>query len=60
MPVTKFRSFDEARRALWLDSGDEQILERIKRLSELATPRPARPHGVFRYKTIEEAKSDRD
>ena len=59
MPVTKFKTFDDARRALWLDSGDPKILEHMKRLSELARPRPPRPHGVFRYKTIEEAKADR-
>ncbi len=58
MPITKFRTFEEARQALWLDSGDERILERMKRLSELATLLPPRPHGVFRFRTIEEAKAD--
>jgi hypothetical protein len=48
MPVTKFRSFEEARRALWMTPGDPLILDRMKRLGELARPRPVR-RGVFRY-----------
>lgn len=56
MPVQKFRTFEDARRALWTAPGDPLLLERMKRLGELARSRPARP-GVFRYRSIEEAKA---
>ena len=56
MPVQKFRTFEDARRALWMTPGDPLILERMQRLGELAHPRPVR-HGVFRYRTIQEAKA---
>ena len=56
MGVQRFRTFDEARRALWLDAGDPSILERMRRLKALAaTRRPVR-RGVTRCRTIEEAK----
>jgi hypothetical protein len=58
MPVTKFRTFEEARRALWMTPGDPLILERMKRLGELARPRPVR-RGVFRYRSIEDAKAEK-
>jgi len=55
MPIQKFRTFEEARRALWVAAGDPTILERMQRLGQLARSRPAR-RGVSRYRTIEEAK----
>jgi hypothetical protein len=58
MPVQKFRTFEEARRALWMPPGDPLILERMKRLGELGRPRPVR-RGVFRYRSIEEAKAEK-
>jgi hypothetical protein len=57
MGVQKFRTFEDARRALWLEAGDPEILIRMRRLGELARG-AERPHGVFRYRTIEEAKGD--
>lgn len=58
MPVHKFRTFDDARRALWTVPGDPRLLERLKRLGELVRP-IGRPTGVFRYRSIEEAKTRR-
>ena len=58
MGVQKFRTLEEARRALWLEAGDPKILDRMKRLGELSRA-AKRPHGVFRYRTIEEAKGRR-
>jgi hypothetical protein len=55
VPVQKFRTFDDARRALWLPAGDPALLLRMKRLGELWRG-PRRRHGVFRFRTIEEAK----
>ena len=58
MAVRKFRTFEEARRALWMPAGAPQILERMQRLGELARSRPTRP-GVFRYRSIGEAKREK-
>jgi len=59
MSVRRFRSFEEARQALWTEPGDPALLERLKRLGELARP-VDRPRGVFRYRTIGEAKAARN
>jgi hypothetical protein len=56
MAVQRFRTFEDARRALWLERGDPQILMRMKRLAQLARSSPCRP-GVRRFRTIEEAKA---
>lgn len=56
MGVRKFRTFEEARRALWLPAGDPEIARRMRRLAELATQRPV-PRGVRRFRSIEEAKA---
>jgi hypothetical protein len=56
MPVQKFRTFDEARRALWLSPDDPRILLRMKRLGDMARSRSEIHRGVTRIRTIEEAK----
>ncbi len=58
MPVRKFRTFEEARRDLWLPAGHPDLLVRMARLSQLARATSCR-HGVFRFRTIEEAKADK-
>jgi len=58
MGVQKFRTFDEARRALWLPPGDPALLDRMKRLGELRAG-GRQPPGVTRFRTIEEAKARR-
>jgi hypothetical protein len=61
MGVERFRTFEDARRALWLKPGEARILERLQRLSALAhmsEDRTVTP-GVTRYRTIEEAKARR-
>ena len=56
MPVWKFRTFEEARRALWLSPEDPDLLRRMSRLAAMAgPPRPVR-RGVTRFHDIEEAK----
>jgi hypothetical protein len=59
MPVQKFRSFEEARRALWLSSGDPQLLLRMKRLDGMARSRRRIQPGVTRFRTIAAAKGDK-
>jgi hypothetical protein len=57
VPVQKFRSFEAARRALWLEPNDPLILERMRRLGEMAASRRAVRRGVTRHRHIEEAKA---
>lgn len=61
MPLQRFRSLEEAERALWLDSGDPTILARIGALWRLA--RQLAPHtvpaGVRRFRNIDEAQAER-
>lgn len=59
MPVQKFRTFDEARRALWLAPDDPRILPRMRRLAAMARSPRAIRRGVTRLRTIEEAKRDK-
>ena len=65
MPVEKFRSLEEMRRALWrMPSGSrEELVRRIDRLWRRASalaPSRNRPRGVFRFRDIEEAQSARE
>ena len=59
MPVQKFRTFDEARRALWLSADDPRLVLRMKRLGDMARARRKIHRGVTRLRTIEEAKRDK-
>jgi len=63
MPVRRFESLDDARRALWVDPSDPRLGERICRLWErtrrLAPPLGI-PRGVRKYRSIEEANADRE
>jgi len=59
MPVRKFRTIDEAQRALWLEPGDPRIWERAVRrwhLHRFFAPQRRTPRvpGVFKYRSIEE------
>jgi len=59
MPVWKFRTFEEARRALWLPAGDPRIPERMSRLAQM-NPSPRRVRrGISRFRTIQEAKREK-
>lgn len=62
MPVQRFRSFDEARRALWLPVGDPSLPRRLRALWKMAgrlAPRTA-PRGLFRFRSLEEAGLQRE
>ncbi len=59
MPVWKFRNAEEARRALWLPSGDPRIFERLQRLGEFVIAPEKKSQGVTRFRSIEEAKRDK-
>jgi hypothetical protein len=62
MPVQKFRSFEDARRALWMDRSDRGLLRRARALlvfcRRLAGDFPF-PSGVRKFRSIEEANAER-
>lgn len=61
MPVWKFRTFEEAERALWTTSDDPALPRRIRALWRRSLAGPlSGPRGVLKYRTIEEANADRD
>ena len=62
MPIQRFHSFDDARRALWVERDHPELGPRIRRLwafaSRLAPAEHAR--GVWKFRTIEEANLHRE
>lgn len=62
MPVQRFRSHEDARRALWCDRDDPGLHRRIARL--WATARrlmpPSIPRGLRKFRSIEEANRERE
>lgn len=62
MPITKFRTHEAAAEALWETPGTAshlRAIESVWRLSEWASPIRF-PPGVYRYRSIEAAKQERD
>jgi hypothetical protein len=62
MPVQKFRSFEQAREALWTDPRDPSYARTLAWLWGLSSRLAGRhyPPGVYRYSSIEEANRERD
>lgn len=62
MPVERFRSFEEAREALWGEPGDPAYLRQIAWLWAFAARVAPRryPRGVHRYESIDAANRARD
>ena len=62
MPIRRFRTHDDARRALWCDSDDPTLHRRIARLwsaaRRLAAPRI--PRGLRKFRSIAEANEERE
>ena len=58
MPVQKFRTFNEAEKALWCFEPDEEYFRKLREMYSLARElNPIRyPQGVFKYRSIEEAQ----
>jgi hypothetical protein len=59
----RFRDFEQAREALWIEPGDPRLIARIRSLwefsSRLLGGRSA-PRGLRRFRSIEEANEDRE
>jgi hypothetical protein len=62
MPVQKFRTWDDARRALWCDPDDPTHLRRMAQLLRFSARLHPRsyPPGVYKYRSLEDAQRDRD
>lgn len=63
MPVTKYRDFESARRDLWRDPHDPELLRDSANLLHLAhrlsMPLPIL-RGISRYRSLDEANADRE
>ena len=62
MPIQRFESFEEARRALWVERDDPALARRIRNLWAFAarlTP-VSTPRGLRKFRSIEEANLDRE
>lgn len=57
MGLQKFKTFEEAERALWCSNPDEKYFKQVRELFKLANRLypPDFPRGVFKYRTLEEA-----
>jgi hypothetical protein len=62
MPIQRFRTHDDARRALWCDREDPDLHRRIARLwAAGARLVPLRiPRGLRKFRSIEEANRERE
>lgn len=59
MPVQKFKTFEEASQALWNFNPDEQYYRQVRNLYKMYSKlsKFKYPHGVFKFKTFEEAEA---
>ncbi len=61
MPVYKFKTFEDAERALWTLNPDDEYYRRVRGLFEIAfrLAPPKCRRGIFRFSSIEEANEFR-
>jgi len=62
MPVSKYKTFEEAERSLWNFHPDEAYFDHLAQLWAFAnTLSPIDyPKGIFKYRSIEEANKHRE
>ena len=62
MPVYKYKTFEEAERALWNFHPDAAYYERVRELWKFADQlMPIKyPRGIFKFRTFEEANRHRE
>lgn len=62
MSVYKYRTFEDAERALWNFNPDEAYFKRVPDLWAFADQLNSivRPNGIFKFRSIEEANKHRD
>ena len=61
MPIQKFRTLDEARRALWMRSDDPRLPERARALMAFSRRLAIvhAPPGVRKFRAMDEANAER-
>ncbi|MDQ7825182.1 MAG: hypothetical protein RDV48_20440 [Candidatus Eremiobacteraeota bacterium] len=61
MTIWRFKSHEEAQRAMWLEPDDPSLVRRIQAAWSLArlSPLPSPVRGVKKYHSIEEAEDER-
>ena len=61
MPVEKYSSLEDAEKALWNFNPDEAYYKNLREFFKLAaTLHPFKcPHGIFKYRTFEQAELDK-
>ncbi|HFE64893.1 hypothetical protein B1H10_07940 [candidate division KSB1 bacterium 4484_188] len=62
MPVYKFKTFEEAERALWNFNPDEAYYARVAELWNFANKLSpvSYPRGIFKFRSLEEANKQRE
>lgn len=62
MPVYKFKTFEEAERALWNFHPDEAYYSRVAELWNFANKLSpvSYPRGIFKFRSLEEANKQRE
>jgi hypothetical protein len=62
VPIFKYKTFEDAEKALWNLAPDEQYFERVATLWEFANQiNPISiPKGIYKFKTIKEANQHRE
>ncbi|MDM8524721.1 hypothetical protein QUF80_15240 [Desulfococcaceae bacterium HSG8] len=62
LPVYKYKSFEDAEKALWNFYPDENYFRQVMELRDMANKlcSVSYPRGVFKYKTIEAANKQRE
>ncbi|MDW7681228.1 MAG: hypothetical protein SCK70_11730 [bacterium] len=62
MPIYKYKSFEDAEKALWNLNPDENYIKRVAELWDFANElNPINyPKGLFKFKSIEEANRHRE
>jgi len=62
MPIYKYKTFEEAERALWNFHPDEAYFRKVAQLWDFADRLSpiTYPDGIFKYRNIEEANKDRE
>ena len=62
MPLQRFQSLDDARRALWIDPHDPTLSARIRSVWRFSARLVERriPRGVRRFRRIEDANAERE
>ncbi len=62
MPVYKYKTFEDAEKALWCFNPDKEYFKRVAELWNFANKlNPVKyPKGIFKFKTLEEANRHRE